>query len=764
MAKAKARTAQPTRPPGPKVAARWLREAQGVVALGLAAYLAVALLSYDPALRWVDQEARVGVVGLWLGWALFTLVGYASYIVPIVFMVWAFAAFTRPLAIGTLSIGIGAGLGLLAVTGLLAHLSGPTRGVWLHRGGWLGWAVAGALRRTLGDVGGMVLLLTLLAVAGLCITQASYAGLSRAIAARLVGLVRRERPSSRAAAAPMASAAVAPPARTIAEPRPAPPAPAIALPVEAVPSPPAERPERVRARIEERPRPAAERSGAGEERSRSTDGRRGKQEIFGFAQPGATFQLPPVSLLKTPVPSAGRRTETEEELRQNAELLRKRLEDFGVKGHIARINPGPVITGYEFEPGPGIKVNQVVNLADDLALAMKAGAVRVFGPVPGRGSVAIEVPNPEPSTVSLREILLSKEFKESKAPLALALGRDAIGQPSVADLAAMPHLLVAGATGAGKSAGLNAMICSILFRRSPAEARFLMIDPKRLELGMYDGIPHLLAPVVTDAKEAASRLRWIVGRMDDRYKLLAEKSVRNIEGYNQAVEPAERLPYWIIIVDELADLMMVSAGEVETSLARLAQIARAVGIHLVIATQRPSVDVITGLIKANFPARIAFQVATKVDSRTVLDQNGAEQLMGRGDMLFVPPGTSRPVRIHGAWVSEAEVRDVVRFLKEQGQAVFEEGLVKPIREERGMNGGGGEDDRDDIYWRAVELVVSQKQASISFIQRRMGLGYPKAARFIDLMEQDRIIGPGDGAKPRQILVGPEYLLRRSAAH
>jgi S-DNA-T family DNA segregation ATPase FtsK/SpoIIIE len=761
MAKAK------TRPAPPKVAARWLREIQGVVALGLAAYLAVALLSYDPALRWVDQEARVGVVGLWLGWACFTLVGYAAYIVPIVLMVWAFAAFTRPLGIGTLSIGIGAALGLLAVTGLLAHTSGPTRGVWLHRGGWLGWAVAGALRRTLGDVGGMVLLVTVLAVAGLCITQASYAGLSRALFARLAGLARLGRERRTAARAAEVAAPAPAPAPAVAAPRPAPPAPAIAVLSELSPPAAMERPpERPRVRSEERSRPAAERATpASEERpARSTDGRRGKQEIFGFAQPGATFQLPPVSLLKAPAVSATRRTESEEELRQNAEHLRKRLEDFGVKGHIARINPGPVITGYEFEPGPGIKVNQVVNLADDLALAMKAGAVRVFGPVPGRGSVAIEVPNPEPSTVSLREILLSKEFKESKAPLALALGRDAIGQPAVADLASMPHLLVAGATGAGKSAGLNAMICSILFRRTPAEARLLMIDPKRLELGMYEGVPHLLAPVVTDAKEAASRLRWIVGRMDDRYKLLAEKSVRNIEGYNQAVEPAERLPYWIIIVDELADLMMVSAGEVETSLARLAQIARAVGIHLIIATQRPSVDVITGLIKANFPARIAFQAASKVDSRTILDQNGAEQLIGRGDMLFVPPATSRPVRIHGAWVSEAEVREVVRFLKEQGQAVFEEGLVKPIREERGGNGGGGEDDRDDTYWRAVELIVSQKQASISFIQRRMGLGYPKAARFIDLMEQDRIIGPGDGAKPRQILVGPEYLLRRSGSH
>jgi S-DNA-T family DNA segregation ATPase FtsK/SpoIIIE len=362
--------------------------------------------------------------------------------------------------------------------------------------------------------------------------------------------------------------------------------------------------------------------------------------------------------------------------------------------------------------------------------------------------------------VYLRELLLSKEYKESKAPLPLALGRDTIGQPAVADLAAMPHLLVAGATGAGKSAGLNAMICSILYRRTPAEVRFLMIDPKRLELGMYDGIPHLLSPVVTDPKEAAGRLRWIVGRMDERYKLLAAKSVRNIEGYNREVEAAERLPYWVVIVDELADLMMVSAGEVETSLARLAQIARAVGIHLLVATQRPSVDVITGLIKANFPARIAFQAATKVDSRTILDQNGAEQLLGRGDMLFVPPSASRPSRIHGAWVSESEVREVTGFLKQQGQAVFEEGLVQPLRNAPGGNGGASEAERDDTYWRAVELVVSQKQASISFIQRRMGLGYPKAARFIDLMEQDRIIGPGDGAKPRQILVGPDYLLRR----
>jgi S-DNA-T family DNA segregation ATPase FtsK/SpoIIIE len=731
MAKARAKTP-------PKIAPHWVREAEGVVVLGIAAYTAAALVSYDPALHWLDQEGQVGVVGLWIGWAVFTAVGYAGYLVPLALAGWALSAILRPTAAGRLSAVAGLGLGLVGLTGLLARASGPSGGVWLHRGGLVGRAVSAALRQTLGDLGSVLVLLTVLAVAGLCLTQLSYAGLGRRLAGPLARLFRRTRPA--ATVAPVVTGAAR------AE---EPPPPAIALALESAP-----------------PRRAAPVSAAvlapgPTERPKSRGGERGLawQETFDFARAGQTFQLPPIGLLKA-LPTSERRW-TREELAQNAELLRKRLEEFGVSGRIVQVNPGPVITGYEFEPAPGVKVNQVVNLADDLALAMKAGAVRVFGPVPGRGTVAIEVPNPEPSTVYLREILVAREFTESKAPLVLALGKDTIGQPYVADLAAMPHLLIAGATGAGKSAGINAMICSILYRCPPADVRFLLIDPKRLELGMYDGIPHLLAPVVTDPKEAAARLRWIVGRMDERYKLLAAKSVRNIEGYNREVAPEARLPYWIVIVDELADLMMVSAGEVETSLARLAQIARAVGIHLMIATQRPSVDVITGLIKANFPARIAFQVASKVDSRTILDQNGAEQLLGRGDMLFVPPGSSRPVRIHGAWVAEGEVREIVAFLRKQGQAVYEEGLLQPVKEPVAGE-ATAEAERDEIYWRAVELVVSQRQASISYIQRRLGLGYPKAARFIDLMEHDRIIGPGDGAKPRQILVGPEYLARRSA--
>ena len=425
-------------------------------------------------------------------------------------------------------------------------------------------------------------------------------------------------------------------------------------------------------------------------------------------------------------------------------------------GHIVQASPGPVITSYEFEPAAGVKVSQVVNLSDDLALAMKAAAVRIIGPIPGRGTVAVEVPNPETATVYLREILVSAEFVEAKGRLPLALGKDTTGNPVVSDLAAMPHLLIAGSTGSGKSVGLNTMICSLLYKATPAEVRFLLIDPKRLELGMYEGIPHLLAPVVTDAKEASARLKWIVGKMDERYKQLQVKQVRNIEGYNREVPAEEKLPYWVVVVDELADLMMVSAGEVQNSLVRLAQIARAVGIHLIVATQRPSVDVVTGLIKANFPTRIAFQVASKVDSRTVLDANGAEQLLGRGDMIFLPPGSGRAMRVHGCWVADNEVKAICEFLRKQGSAVYEK-VELPIDD---GPGGGGDADRDDVYWDAVGLVIAQRAGSISFLQRRLGLGYPKAARFIDMMEQDRIIGPGQGAKPREILVGPEYLERR----
>jgi S-DNA-T family DNA segregation ATPase FtsK/SpoIIIE len=708
---------------------RWLREAQGIVAVAVATFLCVALAVFDPDVPPGHQAALVGPVGIWLAWGVFRSFGYAAFLFPLMAAVWGLSAFVRPLAArGWVPVG-GLVLLLLTATGLLHHASDVfaaarvTRGGMVQAGGFTGWTIAATLHSAIGNAGTWLVLLTAVPIGALMVTQTSYTAVMRLLGARLMRL-RRRAVAARAvpaARAPVAVAAVAAEDRVeAAEPQ---------LPTIVEPS-----------------------------RPKSTLMEKGLswQETFDFGTGGAAaFQLPPVGLLQPPPASELKRTR--EELQDNAEILRRKLADFEVDGRIVQVSPGPIITSYEFEPAAGVKVSQVVNLADDLALALKAASVRIVGPIPGRGTVAVEVPNDQSATVYLREIFVSGEFAESRGKLPLALGKDVNGMPVVADLTAMPHLLVAGATGSGKSVGLNAMICSILYKATPADVRFLMVDPKRLELSVYEGIPHLLSPVVTDAREAAARLRWIVGKMDERYKQLQLKQVRNIEGYNKAVPPEEKLPYWVVVVDELADLMMVSAGEVQTSLVRLAQIARAVGIHLIIATQRPSVDVVTGLIKANFPTRIAFQVASKVDSRTVLDGNGAEQLLGRGDMIYVPPGANKQTRVHGAWVSDEEVKAICEFLRTQGTAVYEE-VVLPSSTDDAEGAEGA--DRDDLYWDAVHLVIGQRQASISFLQRRMRLGYPKAARFIDMMEQDRIIGPGDGAKPREVLVGPEYLAKR----
>jgi S-DNA-T family DNA segregation ATPase FtsK/SpoIIIE len=700
---------------------RWVREAKGISALVAAGFGVVALAAFDPHESPTDQQGLVGPVGVWLAWALFRGFGYAGILFPVLLGGWGAISFLRPSTVrGRRLPLVGLAVLLVTATGLLSLLASADG---VDHGGLVGGVLTYGLRSTFGSAGTWLVLLGGLPLAVLLVTQVSFAALVRVLTARLGRMRRRTR-----SIAPVVTRAMLEPDGA----RLALPAPAS---LEPAPPPLVVEPVRPRAGLMERGL--------------------AWQETFDFGTGGAeAFQLPPVGLLK--LPTASEIACSREELQDNAETLRRKLQDFEVEGRIVQVNPGPIITSYEFEPAPGVKVSQVVNRADDLALALKSASVRIVGPIPGRGTIAVEVPNAEAATVYLRDIFMSAEFAESKGKLPLALGKDVTGTPVVADLTTMPHMLVAGATGSGKSVGLNSMICSILYKATPAEVRFLMIDPKRLELSVYESIPHLLAPVVTDAKEAAARLRWIVGKMDERYKLLQARQVRNIEGYNKAVPAEERLPYWVVVVDELADLMMVSAGEVQTSLVRLAQIARAVGIHLIIATQRPSVDVVTGLIKANFPTRIAFQVASKVDSRTVLDGNGAEQLLGRGDMIFVPPGANRQMRVHGAWVSDEEVKAVCEFLRTQGTAVYEE-VVLATEEEVA---DGETADRDDIYWDAVHLVIGQRQASISFLQRRLRLGYPKAARFIDMMEQDRVIGPGEGAKPREVLVGPEYLAKR----
>jgi len=718
------------RPRRKKGGDRWWSEVKGILALAAAGFSLVALAMFDPALPPAEQASPVGPVGVWLGWVAFQSFGYAGFLFPILLGAWGASAFVRPVVMSGWVPVAGIAVLLVSATGLLTQASstlspGAARAAAMG-GGLVGWAVTSGLRVAVGNVGTWFVLLAALAVGMLLGTRVSFAALARLATARLAKL-RRRKPGRAAAVRASTEATLVPVAAAAAVAGEAAPAP-IAPPVVVEPSRP---------------------------RGRLAEQGLAWQETFDFGKGGAeSFQLPPVGLLKPPPASEVKRTR--EELQDNAETIRRKLQDFEVEGRIVQVSPGPIITSYEFEPAAGVKVSQVVNLGDDLALALKSASVRIVGPIPGRGTVAIEVPNAEAGMVYLREIFVSAEFAESKGRLPLALGKDVNGVPVVGDLTAMPHLLVAGATGSGKSVGLNAMICSILYKATPAVVRFLLIDPKRLELSVYEGIPHLLAPVVTDTKEASARLRWIVGKMDERYRALQGKQVRNIEGYNKAVAAEERLPYWIVVVDELADLMMASAGEVQTSLVRLAQVARAVGIHLIIATQRPSVDVVTGLIKANFPTRIAFQVASKVDSRTVLDGNGAEQLLGRGDMIFVPPGANKQMRVHGAWVADEEVRAVCDFLRTQGTAVYEE-VVLPTEDEVAE---GAAAERDDLFWDAVHLVIGQRQASISFLQRRMRLGYPKAARFIDMMEQDRIIGPGDGAKPREVLVGPEYLAKR----
>lgn len=435
-------------------------------------------------------------------------------------------------------------------------------------------------------------------------------------------------------------------------------------------------------------------------------------------------------------------------------ILLSKLEDFGVSGEVKGISPGPVVTTYEYAPAPGVKINKIVSLADDLAMALKVDRVRIVGSIPGKAALGIEIPNPSRKTVYLRDILMTEKYRESKSRLSLALGLDVVGRPVIADITKMPHLLIAGATGAGKSVAINAFIASILFKATPEEVRLLMIDPKRIELSLYEDIPQLLHPVVVEPKMASRALMWAVREMERRYRLLEEYRVKSFDSYNQLAD-VEKLPYIVIIVDELADLMMVASKDVESSIARLAQMARAAGMHIILATQRPSVDVLTGLIKANFPTRISFKVSSKVDSRTILDQSGAEHLLGDGDMLFLPPGAAKLRRIHGAYISEAETERIIEFIKQQGQAEYDQSVLQIVEEEQASE-NGDHDDYDDRYDEAVAVVTETGQASISMIQRRLRVGYNRAARMIEMMEREGIVGPADGSRPREVLVRSDY--------
>ncbi len=485
------------------------------------------------------------------------------------------------------------------------------------------------------------------------------------------------------------------------------------------------------------------------------------------------FVLPSIDFLQ---PADAHFNVDEAELMERARQLSEKCAEFDVRGSVTQIHPGPVVTTFEFKPDAGIKYSRVTSLVDDLCLGIKAESIRIDR-IPGKATVGMEVPNSMRETIMLREVIESDAFRKSSSKLTLALGKLINGNVYVTDLAKMPHLLLAGATGAGKSVALNCMITSILYKSSPEEVRFIFIDPKRLELGIYADIPHLLTPIVTDPKEAANALRWATSEMESRYKKLALRGVRNIDQYNLLIRSTGRqlsfidsdettgelerpLPYLVLVIDELADLMMVSSREVEEAISRLAAMARAVGIHLVLATQRPSVDVITGIIKANFPCRIAFKVASKVDSRTIIDANGAEQLLGNGDMLFIPPASSRITRVHGAFVGEKETQAIVEHLRKQGRPSYDDSVLSYGQEEVDEAGNPVPDGaQDSLYKDAVRVVVSEGRASTSLLQRRLSIGYGRAAKLVDLMFQHGVVGPAEGSKPRDVLVGLDFLDR-----
>lgn len=481
-----------------------------------------------------------------------------------------------------------------------------------------------------------------------------------------------------------------------------------------------------------------------------------RQETFEFMRAKTEFQLPSINLLDNP--EARPHSVDDENLRMQSKLLEKKLGDFGVRGRVVTVSPGPVITTFEYEPAPGVKINRIISLTDDLALALRAVSIRIVAPMPGKAVIGIEIPNAAREIVRFKEIIASSVFEKSKSSLTICLGKNITGNPVITELDSMPHLLIAGATGTGKSVALNAMICSLLYRSNPDDVKFIMIDPKRIELSSYDGIPHLITPVVTDVKKATNALFWAVCEMEKRYKMLSEKKARHVKEYNRKIEKErkgakedapKKLPYIVIVIDELADLMMVASRDVEVALTRLAQMARAAGIHLILATQRPSVDVLTGIIKANFPTRLTFQVSSKTDSRTIIDTNGAENLLGNGDMLFLPPGTAKLQRIHGAYMSETEIVRITEFLKNQKNPEYNKAVTE-VSAEREVAQSSNE--HDERYDDAVAIVTKTRQASISMIQRRLRIGYNRAARIVEMMENEGIVSPSDGVKPREVLV------------
>ena len=749
---------------------RRISEFVGVALFALGLIWLIALVTHEPAdpVWFFTTDAGyppanfIGRVGAFLSELSLQWFGYASYLLPVLIgaVGWHYFWCRQPDAAYTKVVGVALFFGCASTFMSLIFGTSQLDGKTFHAGGWIGTSLGAAMSEYLNRTGSIIVLLTLIALSAILSTQFSFGRLfaqasreSRGLWMRSASAMRvkierfrkdRERrkvtakhakKAARAARAAeaetrAADAKAGTPVATEAKPKaPASPPVVARKPIAVEPSLPLPDPVPVKAAAPRR------------------DG---------------IYTLPPSSLLDA---AKAEQKIDERELMDSARQLEDKCREFAVEGQVAQIHPGPVVTTFEFKPDAGVKYSKITGLADDLCLAMQADSV-LIDRIPGKSTVGIQIPNPNRESISLRELLESDTFQRSSSKLTLALGKTIHGEPCLADLATMPHLLIAGSTGSGKSVGVNAMLTSILYRATPHDVRMILIDPKRLELGMYEEIPHLLTPVVVDPKKAANALRWAVREMEERYKTLAAEGVRNIEQYNRNMrlvlaesgaandpDAPKPLPFVVVVIDELADLMMVASNEVEESICRLAQMARAVGIHLILATQRPSVDVVTGLIKANLPSRISFRLSSKTDSRTILDSNGAEQLLGKGDMLFLPPASSRCIRLHSPYISEQESARLASFLRKQGSPVFDDSITA---EDETVGPGGITFEKDDLYEEAARIVVGTGQASISHLQRKLRIGFSRAARLVDMMESEGLVSQGAGGKPREVLVGHSY--------
>ena len=737
----------------------YIDEIKAIIIFAVAVILLASLISFVPEdLPWYTSQPNVParnlirVFGAYVAGGLFFVFGYGAYffVIAMLFLAWdkfsmRALSFSWPkmASLGVMFCVVSALFGMFGVLGAAARF---------QRAGLVGSIVSDFLVRYFGRVGALVILSALGALSVILVGEfllsplvfrashvfkewcaAARDGLRKRRAAALMKKPQVKTQPAFVPRLPRVSTVTRPTARVTPLAEPAQDAPA--APVASVESPP---PPKIR---------IAATPGAKEQRP---EGAAGTEALA--PKPAAqvdNYQLPSLELLADPPPVSSRKIQ--DDLMSGARVLEETLSDFNVSVRVADIEQGPIITRYELEPAPGVKVQKITALSDDIALAMKAQAVRIVAPIPGKNRVGVEVPNSLTSLVYLKDVLAARKPAHIKSKLTLALGKDTAGVPLFADLADMPHLLIAGTTGSGKTVCVNSLIMSILFNATPQEVKFLMVDPKMVELALYNKLPHALCPSVTDPKKVSAALSWVVGEMESRYALFADEGVRNIKEYNAK---EQRLPYIVVIIDELADLMQLAAKQIESAITRLSQLSRAVGIHLVLATQRPSVDVITGVIKANFPARISFKVASKVDSRTVLDMNGAEKLLGKGDMLFMKPGDAKPIRGQCSLVADEEIQKVISFISGQQEPTYDDNVLK----KQSSAASGEITEKDDLYDEALRLVIETNQASVSILQRRMRLGYTRAARLIDMMEQDGVIGPYCGSKPREILVNREEWL------